>query len=513
MTLKDLLSIVNTDAKFNFHAPHNVEKAISFFNELVNMHSAKVISKIDCDVDGIFSNKILQNSWRKLGLTSPSRTINFYFNEKKSHEIDSVFIKMVLDEGYTHVILLDSSSNCMEQLEELSRNGIKVLIIDHHLMDYSESDYPTNVVIINNKFKEDEEIVNISAGFLTFLVMSMVCRSIRGSKPDMMDYVRGAVTLISDSCDTTDPYIMPIILGLTALQEIPLEVVVFLDQYTKLNRNFLTFKHNNIINNLCRLNKYKELHRFYFEGITPEEMLEMVKDFKELNKKTREEREALLEKSNEFCEDWGSVIFVDLDKADSLTSLSREYLENSTGVIGSMVSNKYGKATVSLISFDNLTYKGSGRSLDESFDWHKMMSIVDIDGGGHIGAVGFKLQKHSLGDLKDYLKGLEFSKPKPSCIVLNVNNCKVGDIASIGEKIAIYNEIHFGEYKKVLLSVNLSRNFRVFKYKKAQDFVAGDLRIKDTSGEHMYGDNVLIEPELNKIGHFLINDREAALLT
>lgn len=120
-----------------------VNKAIKFLKDAIddNWHLAVLI---DSDVDGFTSAAIAINFLTEI---KPDLKIDYIFHKNKGHGINDCFNDIPRDVDL--LLTPDSSTNDIKELKELSKEGIKVLVADHH--ESLETYEDENVVVINNQ--------------------------------------------------------------------------------------------------------------------------------------------------------------------------------------------------------------------------------------------------------------------------------------------------------------------------------------------------------------------------
>jgi len=499
--------------KFKYVKPVNYDKSLLFIKKLVAEPDRKVALKGDWDVDGVFSTKIVFN----LLLEAIGRErIIVNFGTSKDHGVNIETIKLIKNEGITDVIIMDSSTNNMSELTELCDSGVNVMILDHHLSDYSYTEYPANCCIINSKMKGNEEIKEISAGFLCYLVTSFWRNDI-GLTLKPSDMILGYVTLIADGCMLHDPYIRPVILGIKSIQSIPDDIKLFMNQYSKISRNFISFSVSNMINDLCRNDDEKSLLELFFEDRTNLERASMVEKVISDQKARKIALDLMCKEYENFTEDLGSCTLSDLNKIEDLASAGNEniqkalaeitssYILNATGLISMRIAKLCGKPTLVYKCISGVHMKASGRCTDTAFPFKPMCEVMDFDGGGHPGAYGFKFYTFDLDRLKSYcrlLKETKASLKQYTVIDLDDVNPLFRDRFRIA--VSRHNEIAFGDVLPIYVKVHLNRSFNQNKFKKMIQYKDNFVVVKDLMGLTDMGDTVLANPQFSDPTMFVV---------
>lgn len=492
-------------SKFKYFKPTNFEKLVGAFNSMFTDAKETKDTLVCCvgdwDVDGVLSMKILTNTLADMGLEK----YDIYFGTSKEHGMTQAFVNECIEKDYKYVIVTDSSTNSMEIINYLDSIGVTVIILDHHVCNYNYSDYPERAVIINSKMEGNEVIREISAGLLVYLVTSFY-RKTKGQDIKEEDMWFAYVTLISDSCKLSDKYIKPLILGIQNVESVPREINLFTNKYTVLNRRFFTYNFNSKINNMCRLERIDLIKELFYGNVDLKRKSEIVEEIEEIHKYCKEGLRSLSTMLDGCVQDLGSCTLVDLDKALSLTDLPEVYIANATGLLASRVSSNTGKASIAYISWDKESYKLSGRDNYGLYPFQEMLRTLNLEGGGHIEAVGFKIPKLDLDKLKEFAKNVDSVLEKEEDKhILKVSNLSENNLKKLFKKVATLNEISGNGLKPIKIRIKLDSS--VLKMKdigKLRLFEIGDIQIKDLMQSKSYGDVVDIEPEYNKFLEALV---------
>ena len=125
-----------------------LKAAVEFIDDTINnQHKTMVV--IDCDADGFCSSAILINYLTDLNKDFAANKIKWYLHDDKTHGLKDCF-QFAIEHNYTRIFVPDAASNDDEYFKELERNNIKVLVMDHHLIE-GEVYKSDNVIIINNQ--------------------------------------------------------------------------------------------------------------------------------------------------------------------------------------------------------------------------------------------------------------------------------------------------------------------------------------------------------------------------
>ena len=453
---------------------------------------------IDLDVDGIFAGLTNLNCLQELGV----KNIKPIIPKSKRHGIDLETVNFYIKNNYSHVIIPDSSSNNLEELELLSNAGIKVLIIDHHMCNQGLGYYPENVVVINNKL-EDVNCKEVSAGMLSYLfyqkLFAEVCKYLSTEY-----YIWGYVTLIADSCKLSDQFIAPIVKSIENFDmNVPYLLSLFMTDYDSLNRNFVSYKFANKINSLARTDNVDLIYELVFR--TKVNLMYKTEEYvartNEIYTNVRVESEKLVTLVVNYIEDLGQFGFIDLGRYLHTTSLSAGYLANSTGYISSMLMKRYGKPVIVVTPNSHSSYKGSIRGNGATVDLINLLNKLGLVGGGHKGAIGIDIPKHRLDEFKMYMsiyKVKDTSSDIESKLVIDGDNVNFREFKKLMRLCALHNEVAGNGVPEVFISRKLNYSFTRKNYGKLIEFRMGDIRVKCFNTEIDTSITQLIKPIIDK---------------
>lgn len=162
----DVLDLVANSEQGAINSSYeDFKTACRFIEESIRVDEPIVIYG-DYDVDGLTSTTIMSMMLKflgveKVGFFIPSRYDNGYGLNK------SILEKMV-SSGYKRLIGVDNGITKMEEIDYLSANGVKVLILDHH--EEQKDSYPS----FDGKDKVLYHRNDVSAACLALLVASEV---------------------------------------------------------------------------------------------------------------------------------------------------------------------------------------------------------------------------------------------------------------------------------------------------------------------------------------------------
>jgi single-stranded-DNA-specific exonuclease len=149
--------------------------------------------QVDSDADGVTSSAIFYNYFRTI---FPECKIYYRLHDGKEHGIIVDTIPVETD----IVVIPDAGSNQQDELEEISRSGRTVLIIDHHLSDL-KIDLP-NVHLVNNQLSPRFKNKNLSGAGMVYKVIEAYSEKFHDGETHKEFMDLAAVGIISDMMDT-----------------------------------------------------------------------------------------------------------------------------------------------------------------------------------------------------------------------------------------------------------------------------------------------------------------------
>ena len=133
----------------------NINEAVSLLHWAVEEAKVNIITITDCDTDGYCSCSMLYQYIKQI---SPEARIDVLFHTGKQHGLSDKIDEILDSEtSYGLCLIADAGSNDFEYIERLGENGIKTLIIDHHILETEVSKY---CVIVNNQASRVNILIN-----------------------------------------------------------------------------------------------------------------------------------------------------------------------------------------------------------------------------------------------------------------------------------------------------------------------------------------------------------------
>lgn len=382
----------------------------------------------DKDADGTLGAYCCASYLKALGFS-----VDIYMNFQ--HGVDEFVLDKSKSNEHLLVIIIDSSTNLAELYKGRSHD---VLIIDHHSLDDSpdirittpaQNQNMNNFVLnINCKFEGYEQLKNVSAGFLTYLIFDRYYKSRTDFQVKKgLDLSRfGIITLYSDIVPTDEE-----------IQKILIYNYRTSKRYN--TKNTMSYDIIPKINGTRRLHDKITCYGFYNNSI----MLTTLLDGTYSQSKKVLGIIMKLKKVHEFQ----NFTLIDLTMPNQVLNYP---VTNFKGLICNMVSSINGRICLAYVLNEENKYDVSIRSsgVNSLEIINNLKSKYTILGGGHLSASGFTIPEDEfekfLSDLDVLLSNVK-AIPKyfiPINRLEDTNKYNLQDIALINE-LTTDNEIYF----------------------------------------------------------------------
>ncbi len=377
----------------------DMEKAISRI-ELAVSRGEKVLVYGDYDVDGVTASTVMRNALSLAGVADveimlPNRFTDGYGMSKK-------IINRAVDGGFALVVTVDCGSSNADIVDELNKNGVDVIVTDHH---ECPDVLPNALAVVNPKRPEYAGFSNIAGVGVTFKVaQALVSRGLIpvGQEKWLLDLV-----LLGTVCDSMPLLKENRILGyygmkvLAKTKRVGLTQLMKTASIKKIDSGSIGFqigprlnaagriKSPDIALNLLNTKSGAEAAKLAYEleGLNSERKRVQVGAVKEISERGIGDAKVIVE-----CGDWH---------------------EGVLGIIAGRLVEEYKRPAFVLSEVEEGILKGSGRSFG---DFNIKMALDNcrdtiIGGGGHAEACGVKLEKSKLAEftekVNDYYTSLK----------------------------------------------------------------------------------------------------------
>lgn len=344
----------------------------------------------DYDVDGISSTSIITHYFEQIGLDF-SYYIPNRFNEGYGLSMD--IVNKITQTKAKLVITLDNGTNSIKEINTLKENGIKSIVIDHHLIqEKAQTD-----VLINPVNLTDKPYNKICATTLTFLYLCevnrfFVAQGFIKEKINMKEYLD--IVALATVCD-----VMPVTginrcflkLGIEKLKNSPNKLFSKLISLKKqiINNKNIGFNIGPYLNAAGRMKEGSiavEAIKKYSEESTMEIIL--------LNAKRKKVEKKVLEDAIHFN-----------NESNGICAVGEDWHEGVIGIVAGRLKEQFNKPTIILTANDQI-YKGSIRAAQGfhcgDFVQQAKEANIIIGGGGHEMAGGISVAKNKINDFQKF---------------------------------------------------------------------------------------------------------------
>lgn len=440
----------------------------------------------DSDVDGISSIKIMLILLRTFGFED----INICRLTDKHHGIDEATVYDLKKKGCTHLIIVDSSTNNLEELKLLKQIGINTVVFDHHIPDYNKEDYKDIALIFNQKLdiKSGEKIAypEVSCGMLCAMYTAYVLSQIK--LLDWNIYVYGVLSLYSDSMDTTDKYNAMIINMAEKTLQVPFELRCLSKSKKKsVSRHYLSYSIIPKLNNAIRSENFELISALLFVDKSKYQFDES--QIGELLDKINGESKEYL--NNLYRTTLKSKVVGNIGLLDITSLLNTTYL-NYKGYLCQQISDKV-EIQICYYLLNGYIHGSVRDSCNRNII--DIFSQVMPETGGHGAAFGFKVSESQFWEALKYvnlcLDG--YSKVLSQPFIFSYEDLSSDDL----KMIRVYNE--YATQSPIIVSDVLdSERYRISS--GYGSFTATTEGIRAYSRKPItYGQRVLFKPTIGNI--------------
>ncbi len=350
----------------------------------------------DYDVDGICATALLAKVITALG----GKVFCYIPNRhKEGHGVSEYAVKKAIELGASVFLTVDCGSSSIHQVEKLNRNGLQVIITDHHEME----EPPPALAVINPKAGNSypfRELTGVGVAFklaqaLT-ITMGRDCRLVY----DKLDLV--AVGTIADLASLLGENRVLVKFGLDKLGERPSNGLDALKKATGLNQyvdsrkvSFILAPRLNAPGRISSPSKALQLLLTNNEGqkeVLCQELEAINRERRSLEYKILEEMEKELAK-------------VELDNDLVIVIKGENWNRGLLGLIASRLVDIYQRPVFVLSRYGD-RIKGSGRSIP-SFNIFKALQEISyllLSFGGHNAAVGVEMEVANFPKFEEEIK-------------------------------------------------------------------------------------------------------------
>ncbi len=351
----------------------------------------------DYDVDGVTSVALLRSVLRAYGL-DPRHFIPI--RSREGYGLSEAGLARCLEEGARPdlIITVDCGTSSVEEVALLNRQGIDVIILDHH--ESSPLGRPDAVAVVNPKLSGHELSYLCSAGVVFKLIHALLLTR-KLPDYDLKDYMDlVAVATVADIVPLVGENRLLVRHGLRQLNDSRHTGLQMLKEvagvHNHLNAAHVGFRIGPRINAAGRMDSPLDALDLLLTG-SREKATKLAKLLDTHNKRRQEEEANIRAEAIE----WIHSKF-DPAKDNVIVLGSRSWHPGVVGIVASQLMRLYHKPAF-VISFDeNGVGKGSGRSIPGVSLVKAIQACHDtlISGGGHDMAAGLVIHEDMLDEFR-----------------------------------------------------------------------------------------------------------------
>jgi len=352
----------------------------------------------DYDVDGLTALTLLKETLSKIGLDAihyiPHRI-------KEGYGLNKNTLNFARQKGVALLITVDCGTNNNEEIQELRRHNIDVIVTDHH--------EPLNhdvalcaSAIINPKIKESRYKYRDLAGVG---VAYKLCQAITGKKLlEDLDLV--SLGTIADVVPLTGENRVIVKEGLNKLAHTKrpgLKALIEISRIKdkKMTSSFVSFILGPRINASGRMDT-AEIALNLLMSETDEEAREFARAIEVHNRQRQKIEEGILEEAQDLID--REINF----KEHKIIIIAKEnWHQGVLGIVASKLADKFYRPTIVISKIGTLC-KGSGRSIKNFHLFQALLECKDFlkTFGGHSHAVGLIITSDNIEDFKNKMNRL-----------------------------------------------------------------------------------------------------------
>lgn len=393
----------NMEDLYSPHLMKDMDKGVEIIRKSIeNGDRIRIIG--DYDIDGICSIYILFKGMKKIGAQVdydvPDRIIDGY-------GINENLIKKAYDEGVNTIITCDNGIAAIEQIKYAKSLGMKVVITDHHDVQYEDTDdgrvyiIPDADAVVDPKQVDCEYPFKMLCGAaIAYKFIVSLYESLHMDMDESEEFiVFAAIATIGDIVDLQDENRIIVKTGLTLISYSENPGIKALLAINDLNPEALTAYHIGFVIGPClnasgRLDTAKRAIELFLSD--KREIAEKYAgELKALNDERKKITQIATDKAIELVDN------TELCKDKVLVVYISDCHESVAGIVAGRIKEKYYRPTIVLTDGED-GLKGSARSIEGYNIFEKLLECKSLltKFGGHPMAAGLSLPMENLNKLR-----------------------------------------------------------------------------------------------------------------
>lgn len=447
---------LSEDCTHDFNLLDNIDKAVScFINHIENKSRIHII--VDSDVDGYTSASMVYRYIKHLG---EDINVTYSLHTKKQHGISE---DVEIPDNCELLIVPDAGSNDIEQCNELTKKGIDVIILDHHICD-KQNDF---AIVVNNQMCNYPNKNFCGAGIVYKFIKAVDEELWEDYADKMLDIVAlGNISDVMDMRECETRYYVD--LGLTKIRSKLFKALIEKQSYSMngvVNITSVQFYVTPILNAMIRVGSAEDKDLLFRAFIETDEVFKYKK-----RGETEESDEDIYTRAARLCYNaknrQGKDVQKGVDAIDEVIKEKEIYKdkvmfinvsdilgETLTGLVAIKIAEKYNRPCLLLRrqkarEDGSLYYGGSCRNFDNS-PIESLKDFLDSTGTfefvqGHDNAAGISIQRENVAKsiemCNERLSDIDFQKCFNVDFDINASDLSVGFIKAIDEMKDIFGQ-------------------------------------------------------------------------
>ena len=392
ISYEDYLKITqktSLDSFSNGHQFDDIDNAVNLVKEVIQ-NKGKIVIYGDYDADGIMGTSILVKMFQYLDVVVDYYIPNRYLD---GYGINMMHAQEYIDAKYDLVITVDNGITAFEPIDLLRKNGVKVLILDHHQTQETVPDANAICHPIYSHFGETS-----SSGAFTAFMFSI---SLLG-RIDKYLSILASISLISDMMPLLD-YNRNLLRSVFAIYRhgefLALDLLGDKEEFNEQLIGMKIAPRINSIGRLCEDTSISDIVKFFISD-DKDFILSYYSHILEMNDVRKSLSKEEIDESS-------------ISSNDKAIVLLGNYKEGIIGLVANSIMNKYHLPTVVFTKSIDGNLKGSARA-PEGFDiveaFNELSDIL-LTSGGHAMAGGCSIKEEDFATFTSRFKAIAEAKP------------------------------------------------------------------------------------------------------
>ncbi|MFA5361809.1 MAG: single-stranded-DNA-specific exonuclease RecJ [Candidatus Omnitrophota bacterium] len=378
-----------------------MDQAVGFIKKSIEQKE-KILIFSDYDVDGVTALTLLETTLSSMG----AETFHYIPNRiKEGYGLNPAILTLVKEKNIKLLITADCGTNSHELIRELRKNGITVIVTDHH-EPQEDGVLHAATAMINPKLKDSNYSYRDLAGVG---VAYKLCQALTGKfLKDDLDIV--ALGTVADCVPLTGENRVLVKEGLTSLAQtkrIGLRALMEVSRLRnkKITPEFISFILGPRINAGGRMDT-AEISFDLLMSQNGEEAEQLARTIEDCNRQRQKVENNILEEA-------GSLIDREVNFKDhKIVVLAKEgWHPGVLGIVAAKLVDRFYRPTI-LISLSERLCRGSGRSIKNFhlFEGIEQCSELLSSFGGHQHAVGMVIERDNIDVFRDRINKVAHEK-------------------------------------------------------------------------------------------------------